>query len=51
MIHNRSEQFSPTVKPPTEAAAAPLASGLPRTWEEIAPGHLVLAQESLPEGY
>jgi hypothetical protein len=25
----------------------PVATGLPRTWDEIAPGHLVIAQESL----
>lgn len=30
-----------------EAEMTPLvASGLPRTWDEIAPGHLVIAQES-----
>jgi hypothetical protein len=40
-----------TAKPATEASAAPVASGYPKTWEEIAPGHLVLAQESLPEGW
>src|ERR1700730_13002550 len=26
----------------------PVALGLPRSWDEIAPGHLVIAQESLP---
>ena len=25
----------------------PVATGLPRTWDEIAPGHLVIAQETL----
>ena len=25
----------------------PVATGLPRTWDEIAPGHLVIAQEAL----
>jgi hypothetical protein len=29
----------------------PVARGLPRTWEEIAPGHLVIAQESLIHGW
>jgi hypothetical protein len=34
-----------------DGAAALVVSGLPRSWDEIAPGHLVLAEESLPEGY
>ena len=29
----------------------PVATGLPRTWEEIAPGHLVIAQEALEYGW
>ena len=29
----------------------PVASGLPRTWDEIAPGHLVIAQETLEFGW
>jgi hypothetical protein len=29
----------------------PVARGLPRTWDEIAPGHLVIAQESLQYGW
>jgi hypothetical protein len=29
----------------------PVALGLPRTWGEIAPGHLVVAQESLEYGW
>ena len=28
-----------------------VARGLPRTWDEIAPGHLVIAQESLDYGW
>jgi hypothetical protein len=28
----------------------PVATGLPRTWDDIAPGHLVLAQEALDYG-
>jgi hypothetical protein len=27
------------------------ASGLPKTWDEIAPGHLVIAQEALANGW
>jgi hypothetical protein len=38
-------------KSPIDNAATPVVSGLPRSWDEIAPGHLVLAEESLPEGY
>jgi hypothetical protein len=29
----------------------PVAPGLPRTWDEIEPGHLVIAQESLEYGW
>jgi hypothetical protein len=29
----------------------PVASGLPRTWDEIGPGHLVIAQETLEYGW
>ena len=29
----------------------PIATGLPRTWDEIAPGHLVIAQEALDHGW
>ena len=28
-----------------------MASGLPRTWDEIGPGHLVVAQETLENGW
>jgi hypothetical protein len=31
--------------------ALPDARGLPRSWDEIAPGHLVIAQESLEYGW
>ena len=29
----------------------PVPTGLPRTWDEIAPGHLVIAQETLEYGW
>ncbi len=29
----------------------PVASGLPKNWDEIAPGHLVIAQETLEYGW
>jgi hypothetical protein len=35
-----------------EAGTAPsVASGLPKTWDEITSGHLVIAQESLENGW
>jgi hypothetical protein len=30
---------------------SPVASGLPKSWDDIAPGHLVIAQESLEHGW
>ena len=33
-----------------EAETPPVASGLPKSWDDIAPGHLVIAQESLENG-
>ena len=32
-------------------ASTPVARGLPRTWDEIAPGHLVIAQEAAGYGW
>ena len=32
-------------------AGTPVARGLPRNWDEIAPGHLAVAQESLANGW
>ena len=34
-----------------DKASTPVARGLPRSWDEIAPGHLVIAQESLVNGW
>jgi hypothetical protein len=34
-----------------DKASLPTARGLPRNWDEIAPGHLVIAQESLDYGW
>lgn len=34
-----------------EAETPPVASGLPKSWDDIAPGHLVIAQESLENGW
>jgi hypothetical protein len=42
--------LSEDVAPPVQEAM-PVASGLPRTWDEIAAGHLVIAQETLALGW
>jgi hypothetical protein len=34
-----------------DKASTPVARGLPRSWDEIGPGHLVIAQESLDYGW
>jgi len=34
-----------------DKASMPVARGLPRNWDEIGPGHLVIAQESLEYGW
>ena len=39
------------VGPDDDKASTPVARGLPRSWDEIAPGHLVVAQESLVNGW
>jgi hypothetical protein len=36
---------------PSDSTAELVATGFPRSWDEIAPGHLVLAQESLVAGW
>lgn len=36
---------------PQNKASMPAALGLPQSWTEIAPGHLVIAQESLAYGW
>jgi len=39
------------IGPDDDKASTPVARGLPRSWDEIAPGHLVIAQESLANGW
>ena len=39
------------VGPDDDNASTPAARGLPRNWDEIASGHLVIAQESLDYGW
>jgi hypothetical protein len=35
----------------TQQETPPVVTGLPKTWDDIAPGHLVIAQESLEHGW
>jgi hypothetical protein len=46
-----AESQQAAVGPDDDKASTPVARGLPRTWDEIAPGHLVIAQESLDYGW
>src|SRR5271166_3273108 len=45
--------LAPTAQdgPTGDQANPPIAQGLPRTWDEIAPGHLVVAHETLEYGW
>jgi len=46
-----AEPHQAAVGPDDDKASTPVARGLPRNWDEIAPGHLVIAQESLANGW
>jgi hypothetical protein len=46
-----AEPQQAAVGPDDDKASTPVARGLPRSWDEIAPGHLVIAQESLDYGW
>jgi hypothetical protein len=46
-----AEPQQAAVGPDDDQASTPVARGLPRTWDEIGPGHLVIAQESLANGW
>ena len=46
-----AEPQQAAVGPDHDKASTPVARGLPGSWDEIAPGHLVIAQESLPNGW
>ena len=39
------------LSPETDKDSLPAARGLPRTWDEVGPGHLVIAHESLDYGW
>ena len=46
-----AEPQQAAVGPDDDKASMPVARGLPGSWDEIAPGHLVIAQESLDYGW
>jgi hypothetical protein len=46
-----AEPQQAAVGPDDDKASTPVARGLPRSWDQIAPGHLVIAQESLDYGW
>jgi hypothetical protein len=46
-----AEPQQAAVGPEDDKASTPVARGLPRSWDEIGPGHLVIAQESLDYGW
>jgi hypothetical protein len=46
-----AEPQQAAVGPDDDKASVPVARGLPRSWDEISPGHLVIAQESLEYGW
>jgi hypothetical protein len=46
-----AEPQQAAIGPDDDKASTPVARGLPRTWDEIASGHLVIAQESLANGW
>jgi hypothetical protein len=46
-----AEPQQAAVGPDHDKASTPVARGLPGSWDEIAPGHLVIAQESLVNGW
>jgi hypothetical protein len=44
-------ESEPAEKPASAACASPMVSGLPKSWETIGPGHMVLAFEGPGEGW
>jgi hypothetical protein len=51
IVELNAEPKLTAVGPKDDKASLPVARGLPRSWDEIAPGHLVIAQESLDYGW
>jgi hypothetical protein len=48
---NVAAREEPSQKKAPATEALPVASGLPQNWDSLAPGHLVLVQESLADGW
>jgi hypothetical protein len=46
-----AEPQQAAIGPDDDKASTAVARGLPRSWDDIAPGHLVIAQESLANGW
>jgi hypothetical protein len=46
-----AEPQQAAIGPDDDKANTPTTRGLPGSWDEIAPGHLVIAQESLANGW
>jgi len=46
-----AEPQQAAIGPDHDKTSTTVARGLPGSWDEIAPGHLVIAQESLPNGW
>jgi hypothetical protein len=51
LIANLAQAPQAALAKDDEAPLPQVASGLPRSWDEIAPGHLVIAQETLEYGW
>ena len=51
LISNLAQEPKAAVAKDDESPLPQISSGLPRSWEEIAPGHLVIAQETLEYGW
>src|SRR6185437_15216862 len=51
LIANLAQAPEAALAKEDEAPLPQIASGLPRNWDEIAPGHLVIAQETLEHGW
>jgi hypothetical protein len=51
LIANLAQEPKAALAKDSESPLPEIASGLPRTWDEIAPGHLVIAEETLEYGW
>jgi hypothetical protein len=51
LIANLAQEPQTALAKDDEAPLPEIASGLPRSWDEIGPGHLVIAEETLEYGW